>query len=1476
MREWKALFEKHNLEQGKALVLNDQVNYYQKTEYTCTASIAGKISYPVLAYFSGNEVQRMRCGCPVAKGGRNCAHMAALLYYHELSEQAEKEQRPIEAVLKEWKNREKEPDVQKSPSSSRTSSGSRKKNWKQMLEDALEAAAEKDRKIAERAAKRKKEKEEQERRQQEAAADELLRQAEEQKRQEKEQKQQAEERKRQEEERKRQEEERNRQAQERDRKRREREERKKKKAQKEEENKRRLAEALEKENQKRLAEEERRAKIREQKALEARRKEEKRRQEQEAARILAERRKKEEQEKKEEAERKAREQRTREEQLEKERLLAERQAKELAERLAAEKKTDRANRYALLGESLQPEEDDWNGSGSIEELHGYRYFDALKIERSMKITAKSRAEGESLFKRGRLRIDQITSGYNSDDGQIMGAAFATGDPEADPFPVRLYFTQYRVVDSQCGCPQCSSYYYYYWRNTEPACAYKAGVLLYLKDYLQKHNLGDTTDMYADRFLHSFQKSGARRVSSVSASELKELRLEPRMIKKEGKLMLSFKYGAEKLFVIKRLDEFCEHVKNRENAVYGSKTELPHDPQALTEEGKQWFRLIQQVIQEEDAFGERLREHGYDVQRIVSSGNALDLNGWRLDTVYHQMRQTDMPFEDWDTAQKSKSVLKRGEKNPILQVEIRPDQDKNGKHFQGILVSIRIPEIYPGTDAAYYIEDGKLLKISKDYYQKLELIHEQAEDGSMEMRIGRNKLMGFYYHVLPQLQEIAQVIETEADKIRSYLIAKGQYRFYLDADKENIICQATVVYDGREFDLLDQLRDEEETGEEFRDWYGESEAVSTLLRFLKYYDPDTGTLHNKGEEEAAYQLFVHGLDELRELGEVYCTPQFLSRRKVRKVKASVGVSVSEGMLDLKISTEELGEEELLDILSGYRQKKKYYRLKDGSFVDLEDQNLRTMAELVEILRLKTSDLKKDHLLLPMYRGLYLDKLLESNEELYEDRDATLRRMTSQFRSIENADFEVPKSLRKIMRSYQKDGFKWLKTLEGWGFGGILADEMGLGKTLQAISLLLNLKEEGKAGVSLIVCPASLVYNWEEELHRFAPSLLVRTITGNQEERADLLEKTEADVLVTSYDLLKRDIVHYEKKSFLVEIIDEAQYIKNHATAAAKSVKVIQSRLRFALTGTPVENRLSELWSIFDYLMPGFLYGYEVFRREYENPIVKNEDEEKMQRLQQLTGPFILRRRKEDVLKDLPEKLEEVRYVRLEKKQQQIYDGQVVKLKRQIGAQSDQEFNQNRLQVLAELTRLRQICCDPSLCFEKYDGETAKTQACMDLIRGAIDGGHRMLVFSQFTSMLEILEKYLKKEEIEYYLLTGSTTKEQRRELVKQFNEGTVPVFLISLKAGGVGLNLTGADIVIHYDPWWNLAAQNQATDRAHRIGQTRKVTVYKLIAKDTIEEKILKLQEKKKQLAEQILSGDGAQLASLSKEELLEILGEELT
>jgi SNF2 family DNA or RNA helicase len=472
--------------------------------------------------------------------------------------------------------------------------------------------------------------------------------------------------------------------------------------------------------------------------------------------------------------------------------------------------------------------------------------------------------------------------------------------------------------------------------------------------------------------------------------------------------------------------------------------------------------------------------------------------------------------------------------------------------------------------------------------------------------------------------------------------------------------------------------------------------------------------------------------------------------------------------------------------------------------------------------------------------------------------------------------VPETLASVLRPYQKEGFAWLKMLCHNGFGGILADDMGLGKTLQTIAFLLSEFREASGQENrrtLVVAPASLVFNWKNELLRFAPELSVYAVTGKVEERQEIIRKAgERDILLTSYDLLRRDEKIYEEIPFFCEVIDEAQYIKNHNTKAARAVKKIKASFRLALTGTPVENRLSELWSIFDYLMPGFLYGYKRFREEFEIPVVQDGEEEAMRRLQKLISPFVLRRLKKEVLKDLPDKIEENVFAPLSGEQQRLYYAHVNRIKWMMENRTEEEFQTSRMEILAELTRLRQLCCNPGLVYENYKGNAEKIDMCLEIVEDAVQGGHKILLFSQFTSMLQTLQKRLEEKEISYYSLTGSTGKEKRQELVERFNTDDTSVFCISLKAGGTGLNLTAADVVIHYDPWWNLAVQNQATDRAHRIGQKNVVTVFKLVMKDTIEENMIHLQEKKKELAEELLGGEDVSKAGFSREELLELLG----
>ncbi|MDD3797487.1 MAG: SNF2 helicase associated domain-containing protein, partial [Lachnospiraceae bacterium] len=954
--------------------------------------------------------------------------------------------------------------------------------------------------------------------------------------------------------------------------------------------------------------------------------------------------------------------------------------------------------------------------------------------------------------------------------------------------------------------------YSWYQEKTGSCIYVAALMRLTENYLQKHNIGDATDMRGSRLLSVFRekRTNSLRLELDTKEQQEKLSLVPRLAKKEDGLAVSFKVGTKKLFVVKKLDDFCRNVNNSAVDVYGSSTEINHDIDNFTEDGRNWIRFISSIVQEEEKFLQKLQEDRYYSGYQKSSvGAALNLFGWRLDRFYETLGDGLVEYEDKTNPAKKKETLCCGEGKPKLQVTISENKIQGQKEFHGIQVDGVLPELFAGGNTSYYVEDGALKRVDGEFTKKLDPLMRLGNHRGFSVQVGRHGLAEFYHKVLPQLQEIAEVTEIDPEKFQSYLPPEANFTFYLDADEKIATCRLHAGYGSREVSVLDLANPtKKENLEGFRERAGEEEMLYQAMRWFPYIDLEGDQLHTGEEEENIYRLMEQGVDSLLELGEVRCTNRFRNRQVIRRARVSVGVSVSSGLLNLDIATEDISREELLDILGSYRMKKKYYRMKSGEFVDLEDDSLKMLSEMMETMHISSKEFLKGNIHLPAYRTLYLDKLLEENDSVYSSRDSHFRSMVKGFKTVSDGDFEVPKSLSRIMRKYQKNGYQWLRTLESWKFGGILADDMGLGKTLQVIAVLLAAHLEKKEGTSLVVAPASLVFNWGEELHRFAPQLAVALVTGTQEERKAILENSgSVEVLVTSYDLLKRDIALYEDKMFLYEIIDEAQYIKNHTTAAAKSVKVIQSRIRYALTGTPIENRLSELWSIFDYLMPGFLYSYEIFKKEIEQPIVKSEDADALKRLQKMTGPFILRRLKEQVLKDLPAKLEEVRYVKFDQAQQRLYDGQLVHMKENIASQNAEEFNKNRLRLLAELTRLRQICCDPMLCFEDYKGEAAKVEACVELVQSAIDGGHRILLFSQFTSMLEILQRRLDQEKIDYFKIIGDTPKEQRIQLVNRFNQCLVPVFLISLKAGGVGLNLTGADVVIHYDPWWNLAAQN---------------------------------------------------------------------
>ena len=1119
------------------------------------------------------------------------------------------------------------------------------------------------------------------------------------------------------------------------------------------------------------------------------------------------------------------------------------------------------------------------------------YFDVKRAVKKLKTTQFAVSRAEQLLKSGSCKIKSSDIVYGNNGEQILQVSAKIGDDlETRETLIQLGFQGFE--GRRCEC----SPYYYLSPENEPLCEHELILLKHMQEMAAQPNIGDATDKTAMQFFLAMAAPSSRQQSDETEKHEKQknLVLTPRIIISGGEVSLTFKMGrttdseaastgtkragkssSQKSNVVKSLKTLAEAVA--EEAPYElTKTQIiDFSQEEFTNESLPWLTFIQRRVSESLEVNNRLQSRGYYYGFNPSLKMQDSLTGAMLDQFYEVAEGNSYESVDRNNNNQT-GTLKVGHADMRVHLKAEKIADDKGT-FYGVLITGNMPVILRGSSDSYILSDSTLSKISREEENVLEpFLYAANDSGAIRFRVGRESLAEFYYRIVPTFLQ-SRYIDFEdycTEEAEQLLPPEPEFLFQMDMEKDFCFCRTFVTYNENRFNLYD----ENNTGNVYRDKMQEERIKAILEHYFDYVDPKQMFVWSKISDDYLYSLLTEAVPELSRYGEVQGSEAF-SRLKIRTTPAiQVGVGIESGLMDISIISKDVSPEELLDILNSYRAKKKYHRLKSGEYVRLtQDDQLQSLDTMLSEINMNPEDIIGKEAHLPMYRALYLDSMLKKHEELAANRDRTYRALVKNFATIRDADYETPKAQSDILRPYQTYGFKWLRTLTAAGFGGILADEMGLGKTIQAITLLQSLKDDGIPGINIIVCPASLVYNWQEEFRRFAPGLMVEIIAGTAAQRkvqlsalasADSPEKP--DVLVTSYDLFKKDINLYHGIRFTCMFIDEAQYIKNQKAAVTKSVKAASAQYRFALTGTPVENRLAELWSIFDFLMPGFLYSYQDFSSRFETPIVKNKDEKLSAQLRQMVSPFILRRLKTDVLKDLPEKLEEVRYTRFEEDQRKVYDGQVVHMKQMISGLGN--TGEDKIKVLTELMRIRQICCDPSLLFEDYHGGSAKREACIELIQSAIGGGHRMLVFSQFTSMLALLEEDLKNENIAYMKLTGATPKDQRIRMVREFNEGTTPVFLISLKAGGTGLNLTGADVVIHYDPWWNIAAQNQATDRAHRIGQTNTVTVYKLIVKDSIEEKILALQEAKRDLADSILSGDSNSITSLSTEELMNLLG----
>ncbi|EKN69695.1 non-specific serine/threonine protein kinase [Neobacillus bataviensis LMG 21833] len=755
--------------------------------------------------------------------------------------------------------------------------------------------------------------------------------------------------------------------------------------------------------------------------------------------------------------------------------------------------------------------------------------------------------------------------------------------------------------------------------------------------------------------------------------------------------------------------------------------------------------------------------------------------------------------------------------------------------------------------------GKIIRMKTEDCQRLADVKQMLDaSGTNQIFIPQEQIQHFFEKVIPGLKKLGyvQLSNTLAREfMRTPLIAK----LYLDRVKNRLLAGLEFHYENIIVNPLEDrgiivgariIRDEEKENE-----------ILQLMEESSFTKTEGGYfLHN---EELEYEFLTHVVPKLQKLVQIYATTAVRNRIFRGNTPPSFRVRLKRertNWLEFKFELDGIPQQQIKEVLAALEEKRKYYRLRNGSLLSLESKEFGEIQRFLNGISVENKNLENGFEI-SILQGLpLLDSLDESHVLIVED---SFRQFLDNLRHPESLQFEVPVSLESVLRDYQKRGYQWLKTLAHYGFGGILADDMGLGKTLQSIAFILSelaVIREKKQPV-LVVCPSSLSYNWLSEIMKFAPEIEAVVVDGNHDERVQIQKEAMGmDVIITSYPLLRRDIKWYEKQTFHTVFFDEAQAFKNPLTQTARAVKRLKADFRFALTGTPVENSSEELWSIFHVVFPELFKGLKEFSNLTRKKIARR------------VRPFLLRRMKKDVASELPEKLEFVEIAELLPEQKRLYAAYLAKLREDTLKHLDKDtIRKNRIKILAGLTRLRQICCHPVLFVEGYKGGSAKFDMLLRIIEESRLSGRRVLIFSQFTKMLELIGRNLALKGLPFFYLDGGTPSEKRLEICQRFNEGERDFFLISLKAGGTGLNLTGADTVILYDIWWNPAVEEQAADRAHRIGQKNVVQVIKLITRGTIEEKISELQDKKRHLIEEIIDSEERSSSALTEDDIMEIL-----
>jgi SNF2 family DNA or RNA helicase len=997
--------------------------------------------------------------------------------------------------------------------------------------------------------------------------------------------------------------------------------------------------------------------------------------------------------------------------------------------------------------------------------------------------------------------------------------------------------------SSCTCPKLASY--------NKSCQHIAAVLINILDRQKQFNSSTLKkdDLLADELLglfgnHLVKPSGNQSHFEARTTLNVTFICKPVQLKNNQFLIgIEAQAGTTKLVPILKIRDFLEHIEKRRP--FSISAGVIYNPE-LHGFPRDTDKVFQKLI---DIYHDEKLLYGTLTMSNVSNEHSILIppSAWE-DLLPGLLAAPSLIFEHHDIPHNGIHLSK--EMMPI-NFEFKEGTMKGYTLDVLGLNLITIFETY-----GYVLFENRWLKLSgEDINRLVELKQLLVQTGKNQIIIPDEQIELFVETVIPRFMKLGHVRIDKAVSER-LVTTPLKAKLFLDRVKNRLLVGLEFHYGNL---VINPVEGEDSGSIPLIRRDGEKEKqILQLIEESSFTKTDGGYyLHN---EEAEYHFLNHVVPKLKKLVQVYATTAVKLRLlKENSIGPLIRADVNErtNWLEFRFDISGIPESEIKKLLKSLEEKRKYYRMQDGSLLSLETKAFQNLNRFLEKTGLSQGEVHR----LPLPLGIQLANSLKDGEII--TIGDSFRKILSELKTPNEHEFPVPDHLNSVLRSYQKDGFRWLKTLAKYHFGGILADDMGLGKTLQSIAFIVSVLpeiREVKLPI-LIVTPSSLVYNWLNELKKFAPEIRVNIIEGTRIERSHAIEESgNIDVMITSYPLLRRDSKSYQGFEFHTMIMDEAQAFKNPTTQTAKAVKLIQAKYRFALSGTPIENSIEELWSIFHVVFPNLLPGRKDFSELRKENIARR------------VRPFILRRLKEDVLKELPEKLEFTQSRDLLPEQKKLYTAYLSKLRHETLKHLNKEtLQKNRIRILAGLTRLRQLCCHPALFIDDYKGSSAKFEQLMEIVNEARTSGKRLLIFSQFTQMLSIIGREFAKQGIPYFYLDGQTPSFERVELCNRYNEGERDFFLISLKAGGTGLNLTGADTVILYDLWWNPAVEEQAADRAHRMGQKNVVNVIKLVAYGTIEEKINELQAKKRGMIEEMLQVNQDHLAGLTDQDIKEIL-----